>query len=67
MTKTPSQKTRDMERRRRERGLRELRLWVPDLAEVVEDMRDRAAMHRERAARLCEEAKLVNKEDVETP
>lgn len=63
MPKTPSQKTRDMEARRRQRGLRELRLWVPDLGEVIQDMRDRAAMHRERAARLCEEARRVNKEE----
>lgn len=60
MPKTPSQKTRDMEARRRQRGLRELRLWVPDLAEVVEDMRDRAAMHRERAAREIITMSILN-------
>lgn len=63
MAKTPSQKTRDMETRRRQRGLRELRLWVPNLTEVIQDMRDRAAMHRERAARLRDEANHANNEE----
>ena len=46
MAKTPAEKVRDTEARKRASGLREIRVWVPDNAEAV-------AALREAAARLC--------------